>query len=121
MTDLSRRAVASRTEKCWQTSVSLNTIGAFGPPGLLSAPGAHDASAAAAPTPAAPPRNFRRSIRTSSMFTALLPLLAFPTSDPCHSRDMRELRLFREQKQAGYVAYASVLDASTTQNYLLRF
>src|SRR5215217_4021104 len=64
------RVVASRTEKCWQASVSLNTIGAFGPPGLLSARGPHEASAAAPATPAAVPRNRRRSMRNSSAFTA---------------------------------------------------
>src|SRR3954452_15406639 len=67
------RVVASRTEKCWDASVSLKTIGALGPPGLLSARGAHEASAAAPATPAAPPRNRRRSMRNSSAFTASSP------------------------------------------------
>src|SRR3954471_14158075 len=67
------RVVASRTEKCWAASVSLKTIGALGPPGLLSARGAHDASAAAPASPAAPPRNRRRSMRNSSAFTASSP------------------------------------------------
>src|SRR3954452_20180368 len=67
------RVIASRTEKCCAMSVSLNTIGALGPPGLLSARGPHDANAAAPATPAAAPRNRRRSMRSSSAFTASSP------------------------------------------------
>src|SRR4051794_13347141 len=66
------RVMASRTEKCWADSVSLKTIGALGPPGLLSARGPQEASAAAPATPAAAPRNRRRSMRSSSAFTAPL-------------------------------------------------
>src|SRR3954447_5739753 len=64
------RVIASRIEKCWAAIVSLNTTGAFGPSGLLSARGPKEASAAAPATPAAAPRNRRRSTRSSSAFTA---------------------------------------------------
>src|SRR3954451_11642964 len=65
------RLVASRTEKCWTPSVSRVTIGPFGPFGRLWAQGDHVPSAATPATPAAAPRNFRRSMRTSSMLILL--------------------------------------------------
>src|SRR3954464_3919404 len=71
-----RRSVASRTEKCWIPSVALVTIGPFGPFGRLSAHGDQVPTAAAPATPAAAPRNFRRSMRMSSCI-----LRAPPPSD----------------------------------------
>src|SRR4051795_11535844 len=86
------RVVASRTEKCWAASVSLKTIGALGPPGLLSARGAQEASAAAPATPAAAPKNRRRSMRSSSAFTASSPHCPRLFTDDGESRRRRARR-----------------------------
>src|SRR3954468_1295427 len=70
------RSIASRTEKCWIPRVCGGTIGPFAPFGGLPAHGDQVPSAAAPATPAAAPRNFRRSMRMSSCI-----LRAPPPSD----------------------------------------